>query len=91
MEEMNNEVMEMNEVNEPEVVYDEAYESEGSGVGKALVVGAVLGGAALVAVGIKKGAGKLDGWMKKRLEKKGYKVEEPEVEHVEGEIMDSEE
>ena len=87
MEEMKNEVMETeNEVMDMDN-YDETYENEGSGIGKFLVAG----GVALGAVAIKKSKGKLDNWMKKRLEKKGYVVEDPEVERVEGEIVDSEE
>lgn len=91
MEEMKNEVMETeNEVMDMEN-YDETYENEGSGIGKILVAGAIAGGVALSAVIIKKNKGKLDNWMKKRLEKKGYVVEDPEVEHVECEIVDLDE
>ena len=92
MEEMKNEVMETeNEVMDMDN-YDETYENEGSGIGKILVAGAIAGGVALGAVIISKNRGRLDNWMKKRLEKKGYVVEDPEVEHVEAEIVnDSEE
>lgn len=91
MEEMKNEVMETeNEVMDMES-YDETYENEGSGIGKILVAGAIAGGVALGAVVISKNKGRLERWMKKRLEKKGYVVEDPEIEHVEGEVVDSEE
>lgn len=91
MEEMKNEVMETeNEVMDMDN-YDETYVNEGSGIGKFLVAGAIAGGVALGAVAIRKSRGKLDNWMKKRLEKKGYVVEDPEIEHVESEVLDSEE
>lgn len=91
MEETKNEVMETeNEVMDMDN-RDETYENEGSGIGKFLVAGAIAGGVALGAVAIKRSKGKLDNWMKKRLEKKGYVVEDPETEHVEAEVVDSEE
>lgn len=92
MEEMKSEVMETeNEVMDMENSNDEIYETEGSGIGKILVAGAIAGGVALGAVIISKNRGRLDNWMKKRLEKKGYVVEDPEVEHVEAEIVDDSE
>lgn len=92
MEAMNNEVMETeNEVMDMMEYHDEASENEGNGIGKILVVGAIAGGVALGAVAIRKSRGKLDSWMKKHLEKKGYVVEDPEEELVAGEIVDSEE
>lgn len=92
MEEMKNEVMETeNEVMDMENSNDEIYETEGSGIGKILVAGAIAGGVALGAIVIVKSKGKLDNWMKKRLEKKGYVVNDPEVEHVEAEIVDDSE
>lgn len=89
MEEIKNEVME-NEVMDMEPTNEETYETEGSGIGRILVAGAIAGGVALGAVIIKKNRGRLDNWMKKRLEKKGYIVEDPE-ENFDGEVMDSEE
>lgn len=92
MEEMNNEVMETeNEVMDTENSNEEIYETEGSGIGKVLVAGAIAGGVALGAVAIVKSRGVLDRWMKKHLEKKGYVVEDPEVEHVECEVVDDSE
>lgn len=89
MEEMKNEVMDTeNEVMDTENSNDEIYETEGSGIGKILVAGAIAGCVALGAVIIGKNKGRLDNWMKKRLEKKGYIVEDPEMEHVESEIVD---
>lgn len=91
MEEMKNEVMETeNEVMDMDN-YEVTQETEGRGIGKILVAGAIASGAVLGAVVIKKSKGKLDNWMKKRLEKKGYIVEDPEEEHVEAEVVDSEE
>lgn len=91
MEEMNNEVMETeNEVMNTEN-YDGTYENEESGIGKVLVAGAIAGGVALGAVAIVKSRGALDRWMKKHLEKKGYIVEDPEVEEVDCEVVDDSE
>lgn len=91
MEEMNNEVMETeNEVMNTEN-YDGTYENEGSEIGKVLVAGAIAGGVALSVVAIVKSRGMLDRWMKKHLEKKGYVVEDPEIEEVDCEVVDDSE